>query len=355
MRNLLLVILAIFSLSTQAQEAKRYAIKSGFIKYDLSGSTKGTREVWWDDYGTKTCEVEKSTTTTKMFGIKNTEEKNMCTVIVKDKFWVADYIESTGTSGTLPYYQEAQEFVSDMTEKEQQEFADEVLAQMGGKKVGTESLSGYSCDIIKIMGIKSWIHKGLILKSEGKIMGIETNEMFVDFNPNSNVSASKFTPPSGVDYENISAKQQQQGLGGLMAAFGEMDEMEEMEEDDDVSPVNYDFDEFKEVIENCEIDDYRLVGTNNLDGIYVATFMNGMKIVAVTIQADRNIDEADAEYNSFRPFTQRDKNCRYGELEEEDGTALVVEYPSQHMVLIIAAMPEMSKDEILKIENKLQF
>ncbi len=356
MKNILFVLLAVICLNLNAQEAKKYAVKSGYIKYELSGNTTGTKELWWDDFGQKSCELEKSKTTTKMFGIKNTEEKNMCTVLVKDKFWVADYIADTGTSGTAPFYQEAQDYTKDMTEQEQQEFADELLEQLGGKKLGTENLGSYSCDVIKLMGAKSWIYKGVPLKTEAKILGVEANEKYVEFNPNAKVALSKFNPPAGVDYENISVKQQEQGLGGLMSAFGDMGNMEDMEEDDDdIIPVNYDFDEFKEIIGNCDLEGYKSIGAANSDGMYVATFMKGMQIVVITLQADRNVDKDDAEFKSFKRFNTNGHNCRYGNLTEEDGTALVVEYPSNSMVLLIVAMPGMSKEELMKIEDKLQF
>nr|WP_321357265.1 hypothetical protein [uncultured Draconibacterium sp.] len=356
MNKIIILVLAIISLNGFAQEAKKYAIKSGYIKYELSGNTNGTKELWWDDYGQKSCEIEKSTTTTKMLGIKNTEEKNMCTVLVRDRFWVADYIEGTGTSGAMPYYQDAQDLVGNMTEQEQQDFADELLEQLGGKKQGREKLGDFSCEVIKLMGAKSWIYKGISLKTEATIMGIVTNEKFVDFDPNAKVASSKFNPPTGVDFEIISEQQQQQRLGGLMSAFGEMGDMEDMEEDgDDLLHVNYDFDEFTEVIENCDLDGYRSFGAANSDGVYVATFIKGMQTIAITMQSDRNIDTNDAEFQSFKTFRKNGKNCRYGKLSEEDGTALVVEYPSQSMILLIVSMPGISKDEMIEIESKLQF
>ncbi|MCG6188686.1 hypothetical protein [Maribellus maritimus] len=353
MKKVIILILAIISLNGFAQEAKKYAIKSGYIKYELTGNTTRTKELWWDDFGQKSCELEKSKTTTKMFGIKNTEEKNMCTVLVKDKFWVADYIAGAGTSGTVAYYQEAQDYASDMTEQEQQEFADELLGQLGGKKLGTENLGSYSCDVIKLLGAKSWIYKGISLKNEAKILGVEANEKYVEFSPNAKVASSKFNPPAGVDYENISAKQQEHGFGGLMSAFGDMENMED--EDDNIIPVNYKFDEFKQVISNCELEGYKSFGAANSDGIYVATFMNGIQTIAITLQADRNVDKDDAEYKSFKRFNTNGHTCRYGKLTEEDGTALLVEYPSNGMILLIVAMPGMSREEMIKIEDKLQF
>ncbi|SMO80386.1 hypothetical protein SAMN06265379_10840 [Saccharicrinis carchari] len=352
MKNLFIIALTIIGLNVQAQEAKTYLIKSGYIKYQLSGSTKGTKELWWDDYGRKTCETEKSTTTTKMFGIKNTEEKHATTVIVKDKFWVADYIDNMGSKGRVPMYQEGQDIVGDMTEKEQQEFADEVLASMGGKKMGTESLNGYTCDIIKLMGVKTWIHKGLALKTEGKILGIETNEMFVEFKPKMSVSSSKFNPPSGVQFEGLAAQADAQGFGSL---FGGMEDLQEEEnEDEEFTPVDYPFDKFSKIVKDCNIEGYRCVNVRTMDGMHVASFMKGLNSIMVMAQSDENMGD-DEEVDSFETFEHNGRTCHYGDLEEDNGSAIIVEYPSDDMIVTFMAIPKKSKNDLIKIVNRMQF
>jgi hypothetical protein len=289
-----------------------------------------------------------------MFGMKNTEEKYSTTVIIKDKFWVADYVDNKGSKGTVPMYKEGQEVVGQMTEKEQKEFADEVLASMGGKKMGSESLNGYQCDVIKLMGIKLWIYKGLVLKSEGKILGIETNEMFVDFKPNSNVAAAKFNPPAGVQYEDLAA---QAGGQGFMGMFGGMEDLKQEEYDDDdeeIVPVDYSFDKFSKIVKGCSIEGYRCASVNSIEGMFTATFMKGLNTFVVMAQSDKNIEE-DEEFNSFDTFKQNGHTCHYGAMEEDNGSALVVEYPSDDMVVTFVSMPPKSKAELLEIEDKLQF
>ncbi|MDA3867525.1 MAG: hypothetical protein PF489_12370 [Salinivirgaceae bacterium] len=352
MKRLLIIALAIIGLNIQAQEAKTYAVKSGYIKYQLGGSTKGTKELWWDDYGKKTCETEKSTTTTKMFGIKNTEEKHSTTVIIKDKFWVADYIDNKGSKGTVPMYKEGQEVVGQMTEQEQQEFADEVLAGMGGKKMGTESLNGYQCDVIKLMGIKLWIYKGLVLKSEGKILGIETNEMFVEFKPKSSVPSSKFNPPSGVHFEDLAAKTGAQGLGGLFDGMEDL--QQEDEEEDEITSVDYSFDKFSKIVKSGNIEGYRCVNVRTMDGMHVASFTKGLNSIMVMAQSDKNMGD-DEEVDSFETFKHNGHTCHYGDLEEDNGSAVIVEYPSDDMIVTFMAIPKKSKNDLIQIANRMQF
>lgn len=354
MKKLLIIALTIIGLNIHAQEVKTYAVKSGYIKYELGGSTTGTRELWWDDYGGKTCETVESTTTTKIFGIKNTDEIHSTTVIVKDKFWVADYIDDNGSNGTVPFYKEGQEYFGEMSEKEQQEFADDLIASMGGEKLGTESVKGYKCDVIKLLGFKSWIYNGIALKTEGKLMGIETKEIIVEFKPKTRVSSSKFNPPSGVSYENLAEQAGAEGFMGALSALGDFEDMEEEEDDYDITPVDYSFEKFSKIVKGCEIEGYRCVRVHSVDGSHAAIFMKGLNTIAVMAQSDENMEQDD-EFDAYQSFRQNGHTCHYGVMEEDNGSALVVEYSSDDMIVSFMAIPQKSKAEMLKIEDKMQF
>ena len=360
-KNLLIAVFTVFCLTTQAQNVKTYAIESGYLKLELSGNTVGTKELWWDDYGQKTHELEKSTTTTKMFGIKDIEETHKLTIIVKDKFWTVDYTDNTGANGTVPYYNEGQEYVGNMSEEEQQEFADNLLEQMGGNKLGSEKVKAYDCDVIKIMGAKSWIYKGLILKSETKMLGIKANEMLSEFKPNSSVSASKFDAPKDVNYTNMrSASQQMEGgIGGLFEGLSEMEEEDEDFDDEPMVPVEYSFTKFKEVIADFSYVDYTCLGTNSIGGMHASSFMSGMNSIMVAAQSKQNAEMDQSE--AFEKFRHNGHTCYYGKMEDEedggeqDGTALFIDYPAHDMYIMIVGMPDLSKAELLKISDKLDF
>ncbi len=206
MKRILFTILSIFiilvSINAQNnQEVNRYAVKSGYLKMELSGSTTGTRELWWDDYGEKTCEIEKSETTVNMFGMKNTDKTHMLTINDGDTYWTVDYINNEAYKGNIEMYDAAQQFSDSMTDEEREEFTNQILESLGGQKQGTETIKSYKCDVFSVMGAKIWIYKGIALKSTAKIMGIENNEMFVDFKPNSAVPSSQFSPPSGYQFQ----------------------------------------------------------------------------------------------------------------------------------------------------------
>ncbi len=351
---LCVILLLAITPAGMAQQAKKYAVKSGYLKLELSGSTVGTREIWWDNYGLKTSEREKSTTTTKMLGIKSVEEKDVLHIIVNDKFWTVDYIENTGMKGTVPFMSDLLDVQNNMTEKEQEEFANQLLEDMGGKRLGTETLGGYKCDVVSLMGMKVWVYKGIGLKTEGKIMRIETKEMFSEFKPGISVSPSKFTPPDNVQYQDLRAQQEASGFGSFMDVFDDMDEEEEDEEA--TVPVKYPFAKFKKVMEGFSYEDMSNKGINSVDGIHAATFtkgyVNSLLIVATSRKnSDNEVDEG------FEKFTHKNRTCYYGEIDDVDteGTTLIVEYPLYDMYIVITAMPQMDKSTMLYISDKLKF
>lgn len=349
---LCVILLLAITPAGMAQQAKKYAVKSGYLKLELSGSTVGTREIWWDNYGLKTSEREKSTTTTKMLGIKSVEEKDKLHIIVNDQFWTVDYIQNTGMKGIVPIMSDLIDNQNNMTEKEQEEYANQLLEEMGGKRLGTETLGGYICDVVSLMGMKVWVYKGIGLKTEGKIMRIETKEMFSDFKPGISVPPSKFSPPDNVNYQDLREKQRASGFGSFMDALDDMDDMDEEE----TVPVKYPFAKFKKVMEGFTYEDMSNRGINSVDGIHAATFtkgyVNSLLIVATSRKnSDNEVDD------DFEKFTHNKHICYYGEIDDEDtqGTTLIVEYPLYDMYIVITAMPQMDKSTMLNISDKLKF
>lgn len=199
---LTLCLVIAFAVNLQAQQAKRYAIKSGYLKLELNGSSKGTREIWWNNYGANTRELEKSTTIVKILGMKSTEETHQLTITSGNKFWKVDYVENSGITGSIPG-NSGKEITDAMTEKEKEQFVKQFHTDMGGKITGSETLKSYPCDIMEVMGTQSWCYKGIVLKTQGKVMGIEINEMFSEFTPGTSVPDSRFAPPSDVEYRKI--------------------------------------------------------------------------------------------------------------------------------------------------------
>ena len=347
MKRLLLIALVLIGMQAQGQEAKRYAIKSGYIKLELTGNVSGTREIWWDNYGSKTRELEKSTSVTKIFGIKTEEKTHKLTINVDGLFWVRDYIEGTGSKGKIYGYQQSKDFANSMTDKEREEFGKQMLQGMGGQIQGEDKVGSYTCEVVSLMGAKTWVYKGVALRTEANLMGITANEKYTEFKPDMAVAAAKFVAPTDVEYEDQSVEMQGMWDQSMM------DDGYEDEDDEPMVPVKYPFEKFKKVINGFSHQEYRCVATHSMQGVHAANFMKGMNAIMVVATSRQNAEDGDKE--RFESFNANGHKCYYGKMEEEEGTALLVEYPQYDMFISIVGVPGLSKNELLEVEKKLQF
>lgn len=196
-------VLTTIGLSAQ-ENGHMYGIKSGYIAYELSGNTSGTKQIWWDDFGEKTRTETNTVTEIKMFGIKQTEKTHTIEVMDGDHFWTTNLISNTGQKGQDIHNEMGQEIAEGMTESEQKQLGEDMLKAFNGEKLGTEEILGYTCEVVQAMGAKVWVYKGISFKTEAKIMGIEAHEMVTEYKEDIRISDDKFKPEPGIVYEDVS-------------------------------------------------------------------------------------------------------------------------------------------------------
>jgi hypothetical protein len=203
----ILLSLALISLTNFAQDnqTNKFVLKSGYVEYELTGSITGTKKFWWDKYGDKTRTETKSTSVIKMFGTTTKEEQHTISITSGNTIYSQDLIKGTAYKSSNDEYEEmAQEMTEDMTDAEIEQMGEEFLASLGGERLGTEKVLGKNCEVIKVMMAKVWMYKGIPLKSEAKVMRIETNETAVKFDENISIPSSTFIPDKGVEFQEIS-------------------------------------------------------------------------------------------------------------------------------------------------------
>ena len=161
----------IFTMGTLHAESKRYEVKSGIIEYKMFGSgdmmgiktqMSGTNKVIFKEWGN--VELHQGTTKSVVMGREETTQET--TKIENGKVYIADYDQKI-----IVEYE-----ASKLMHTQYQDVAKspkEVLNEMGGKKVGEESVLGYTCEVWEMPQIKLWLYKGLALKTEANIMGIK--------------------------------------------------------------------------------------------------------------------------------------------------------------------------------------
>jgi hypothetical protein len=194
----LLLLISFWSYSQD--DADRYLVKSGYIEYELTGSTKGFKKIWWNDYGDKERTETKSSSEVKLFGMVQKEEEHSIHITSGDKFWHVNLLEGTGIKGTEEYY-EPVDFTENMTDEKKKQIEEDILNAFGGERLPADKFLGYTCDIIQVMGSKLWIYKGVVLKSTANLMGVEVNETAVRFDENIKNPDSTFEPPANINFE----------------------------------------------------------------------------------------------------------------------------------------------------------
>jgi hypothetical protein len=202
--TLLVLLTMALTIDAQDKDATIYLVKSGHIEYELTGNVAGTKTVWWDNFGEWLYEEEKTVTKIKFLGQTSEEQTHTISIVKDGVFWNANMIEKTGVTGKEDVSEMHDEF-DEMDEKELEEFGKELFDAMGGRKLPPEKFLGRTCDVIVIMGTKSYIYKNILLKSTAKIMGIEANVTATKFNENISIPVSKFAPVSGIDYVEVAS------------------------------------------------------------------------------------------------------------------------------------------------------
>lgn len=213
MAMLLCFALALTAQNEDYMNMKQFDVKSGKIEYKIEGKTKGTKTLWFDDYGRY--QYEHTVTTTKMFGMTSKEEH----LKIRDKEWAYDInlIEKTGTKMRLEQANEVLNTVTDATTDAQlKKFGEDVQKDMEIKDGGVETLLGRSCKVTisTKLNSKHWEYKRIPLKITvdfGGILG-STNEEAVSFDENISVPASQFKVPQGITIEEIDMNK----INGLM-------------------------------------------------------------------------------------------------------------------------------------------
>jgi hypothetical protein len=353
MKNLFLIILGmIIGLQVQAQnQAKKFAIKSGKLEMKLDGSAKGTKTIYFDDYGDQYYEEEKSVTEISMFGVTDRSETHKILIMNKDKYWTIDQLKGKNYSGTLSGYDYSHDMVNGMTEEEQKQLVDNVIKGLGGQRLGFEDVAGFSCEKINVMGINIWVYKGLTLRSEGNIMGVISNEIMTSFEEGISIPASRFQPPSNMQFTEIDLSQQ--------AGFGQLSMYEDEAEEalEELYPVEYPYEDFTKVVNGFNPESYARTMVMNQGGQYMALYNQGFaNMVIVVATSSKNMDENDDEMN-FESFSHKGKTLRYGEMENEgmNGKGILIPYDEHHMYIMIMSMPGKDKQTLLKWADELDF
>ena len=194
MKKIILISLLV-SIAISAQDFKRYQFESGKVVYETSGSMTGTETMYFDDYGM--LELKETKATLEMMGIKQVTD----TKVLMNGKWIYTIDKNSGEANKMenPLYSMFPEG-GDL-----EKVGEEMMINMGGKKIGSETLLGKECDIweIKKLMSKVWVWKSIPIKSVVNMMGMNITQIATNVEVDISVSPDKFKIPEGVEFKDI--------------------------------------------------------------------------------------------------------------------------------------------------------
>ena len=154
--------------TTLFAQTNRYDVKSAIVEYQIAGSGEvmgekaslsGTSKLYFKNFGDLELSEEKIVQSSNA----DEEEEHNITKIVGTKMYNVDFNEKV-------IYQ--QEMVQDEENPLLNLKNSDTLTSMGAKKVGSEAILGYKCDIWQLGEDKIWIYNSVPLKFVSKSLGL---------------------------------------------------------------------------------------------------------------------------------------------------------------------------------------
>ncbi|HHD72745.1 MAG TPA: hypothetical protein ENL02_02355 [Epsilonproteobacteria bacterium] len=217
----LVLVLGSTVLFAGPDQFKMYGVKSGKIDYKITGSgnmmgietkTVGKKRITFKNYGAKSLTEENKVQKT-VAGGKSTVEKSH-TIAYMDGAML--YNVNFGQKRIIRMQNPAMAMMTVMGGgKSPMEMGEAMLKKIGGKKIGTDKVLGYTCDLWEAMGTKQCIYKGITLKAESNIMGMKNLEIATKAEFDLSISDDDFELPDFPVYDMSGNKLDKNSLASM--------------------------------------------------------------------------------------------------------------------------------------------
>ena len=203
----LVVLMSSGILLAGADQMKLYDVKSGKITYEIKGSGNimgqkmqsiGKKRMIFNDYGTKNLIEESKIDKQTMMGKTTTTKTHTMTYMKGSMAYNVSFdnrrIMRMANMGAVmsPLFGGGQNM---------KQSAEEIIIKMGGKKIGTDKVLGYTCDIWEIIGVKQCMYKGVPLRVETDVMGLKNTETATKAEFDLSLSSDDFKLPDFPIYD----------------------------------------------------------------------------------------------------------------------------------------------------------
>ncbi len=169
---------------------KRYNVESGVVKCTYSGIMTGKETITFDNWGWK--ESSKGEKTTNVMGVQTADKSQTYLDGITQYSYDPDKKTATKIENNI-----LKGIIDGGNAKSMTDAGEQMLKDMGGEKVGTETILGKKCDVyeIKSYGTKTWVWNGITLKLEMNMMGMTYEMIATSFEEGVDVDADEVTLP----------------------------------------------------------------------------------------------------------------------------------------------------------------
>ncbi|KAA3658071.1 MAG: hypothetical protein DWQ10_11945 [Calditrichaeota bacterium] len=190
---------------------KRYKVKSGIVKYKVSGMQEGTEIVYFDKWGM--LEAKYTQTEMSMMGMK--QKTNTLTLLDGEWTYTVDFNTNTGTKMKTPLIDE---LTKNAKNKDLTDVGKKMMQDMGGKKIGMEKVAGKLCEVweIKSMNSKTWVWNGVPFKNVVGFGGMNMASVAESAEFNVTIPKEKVTLPKGITFREMQNPLQNKMMPGNM-------------------------------------------------------------------------------------------------------------------------------------------
>ena len=165
------------SLSATAVTFKKYEVRSGKVSYTIRGSGNvmgavqelaGKKRLIFDQYGFRELEEEATVEKVSVMGQMHREKRHTLVFRNGTKVKIADFRRKTITETEPP----GMAMMIAAAKQNLTQMGEDFLKKMGGRKVGTDTVAGYRCDVWKLPIVTQCLYKGVPLRIESDVMGM---------------------------------------------------------------------------------------------------------------------------------------------------------------------------------------
>ena len=244
------VVLGSSILFANTDMMKKYEVKSGKIEYSLKESGNimgmvkikgvGKKRLVFDNYGVKNLTEENKIKKETTGGKSKVEKTHTIQYMNASIMYQVDFERKKIIRMKNPAIAMAMNAMMGAG-KNVGQASEAMIKSMGGKKVGTDKVLGYSCDVWDLMGIKQCIYKGIPLSIESNIMGLKSIQVATKADFDISLSEDDFKLPNfplvdmkgnvlNLDRNTLNARDQkesqknakemQDGMKAMAAAMG---------------------------------------------------------------------------------------------------------------------------------------